>query len=168
MNLQKLLALLPVMGTVITLQARTVADYVYEEPQKTVNPNGTKKPAGKGYKYSYPLLVNPQPESDKIYDVVEQMPQFPGGPQEIFRFLHETIKYPEKSKRAGINGRVIVTFVVEKDGSISQAKITKSVSEELDAEALRVIGAMPKWTPGRQDGKAVRVRYTLPVTFFPN
>ena len=170
-SLLKLLALLPIVGTVVALQARTVTDYVYTNPQKTIRHNDTKqnkptrKPTGKGNKYSRPLQAAPQPESKKVFDVVEEMPQFPGGPTEIFKFLRETLKYPEKAEKAHTEGRVIVTFIVEKDGSISNAKITKSVSEELDAEALRVVNAMPRWTPGRQNGKVVRVKYNIPIAF---
>ena len=106
------------------------------------------------------------PEADeKAFDVVEQLPQYPGGVGEMMRFLSMNIKYPEAAEKAGTQGRVIVSFIVEKDGSVSNAKVQKSVSEELDAEALRVINAMPKWTPGMQKGKAVRVKYTIPITF---
>jgi TonB family protein len=141
MNMSKLIALVPILGTAIVLQAHTATVDIHEKPQQTI---------------------------DRVYDIVEQMPQFPGGPQGMFRFLSETVKYPEKAKKAGLSGRVIVTFIVEKDGSISHPEITKGISEELDAEALRVVSAMPKWVPGRQNGKAVRVKYILPVTFFPN
>ena len=104
-------------------------------------------------------------QNEKAFDVVEEMPQFPGGPSELMKFLAETVKYPEAAEKTGTQGRVIASFIVEKDGSISGAKVVKNVSEELDAEALRVINAMPKWTPGKQSGKAVRVKYTIPITF---
>ncbi|MBR6276312.1 MAG: M56 family metallopeptidase [Prevotella sp.] len=102
---------------------------------------------------------------EKAFDVVEKMPEFPGGVGEMMKFLSMTVKYPEAAEKAGTQGRVIASFIVEKDGSISGAKVVNSVSEELDAEALRVINAMPKWTPGMQKGKAVRVKYTIPITF---
>ena len=102
---------------------------------------------------------------EKVFDVVEKMPEFPGGGGEMMKFLSMTVKYPEAAEKAGTQGRVIASFIVEKDGSISGAKVVNSVSEELDAEALRVINAMPKWTPGMQKGKAVRVKYTIPITF---
>ena len=105
------------------------------------------------------------PEADGAFDVVEKMPEFPGGVGEMMKFLSMTVKYPEAAEKAGTQGRVIVSFIVEKDGSVSNAKVQKSVSEELDAEALRVVNAMPKWTPGMQKGKAVRVKYTIPITF---
>ena len=104
-------------------------------------------------------------EPEGVFDVVEQMPQYPGGAPELMKFLSTSIKYPEAAEKAGTQGRVIATFVVEKDGSISGTKIVRSVSPELDTEALRVINAMPKWTPGMQSGKAVRVKYTIPISF---
>ena len=101
----------------------------------------------------------------KPYDVVEQMPQFPGGTGKLFEFLSMNVKYPAEAEKNDVQGRVIVTFVVEKDGEVSNAKVVKSVNPALDAEALRVINAMPKWTPGMQGGEPVRVKYTVPVTF---
>ncbi len=103
--------------------------------------------------------------SGDVFDVVETMPQFPGGPQELFGFLSKNIRYPKDAMEANIQGRVIVTFVVGKDGSINDARVVKSVNPSLDAEALRVINAMPNWTPGTQSGKAVNVKYTVPITF---
>ena len=104
-------------------------------------------------------------EAEKPFDVVEQMPEFPGGMPELMKFLQENVKYPEEAMKNGIQGRVVVQFIIEKDGSISGAEVIKKVNEHLDAEALRVIGEMPKWTPGKQKGEAVRVKFTLPVTF---
>ena len=105
------------------------------------------------------------PEGDNAFDVVEQMPQFPGGVGEMMKFLSTNVHYPEAAFKAGKEGRVLATFIVEKDGTISNVKVVKSVSEEIDAEAVRVIEAMPKWNPGKQNGKIVRVKYTIPVTF---
>ena len=105
------------------------------------------------------------PEGDKAFDVVEQMPEFPGGSGEMMKFLATNVHYPEAAFKAGKEGRVIATFIVETDGTISNVKVVKSVSEEIDAEALRVIEAMPKWNPGKQNGKVVRVKYTIPVSF---
>ena len=104
-------------------------------------------------------------EAEKPFDVVEQMPEFPGGMPELMKFLQENVKYPEEAMKNGIQGRVLIQFIVEKDGSISEAKVIKKVNELLDAEALRVIGEMPKWTPGKQKGQEVRVKFVLPVTF---
>lgn len=102
---------------------------------------------------------------DDVYEVVEKMPAFPGGIAELMKYLSSNIKYPVEAHKAGIQGRVVVSFVVNKDGTVKDAKIVRSVDKSIDAEALRVISAMPKWQPGYQDGKAVSVRYTVPVTF---
>ena len=115
-----------------------------------------------GSKYIVPLRhVN----TGKTFDVVEEMPQFPGGPSALFEFLSKNIQYPKDAEKAKLQGRVIVTFVVKKDGSITDAKVVKSVAPSLDAEALRVINAMPNWAPGRQGGQPVNVKYTVPLTF---
>lgn len=100
-----------------------------------------------------------------VYDVVEEMPQFPGGPSALFEYLSKNIQYSKAAKKNGIQGRVLVSFIVEKDGSISNAKVEKSVEPSLDEEALRVVTVMPKWVSGKQNGVPVRVKYTVPVTF---
>ena len=253
-HLLKLLALVPIVGTAMALNAKTVTDVVYTQPQKQLVKKGKKaatinlgsnrsvlqiveteepEKAVKGEKFTLRGLVvdaedkqpivgavirieestkgtvtdmngefsmdvrqgstvvaayvgyasesivanNPQRkyvftlqkdgsgDSGKPFDVVEQMPQFPGGMKELMTFLSENVRYPEAAHKTGVQGRVIANFVVEKDGSITEAKIVKSVSPELDAEALRVINSMPNWIPGRQNGEAVRVKYTIPVTF---
>ncbi len=102
---------------------------------------------------------------DEIFQVVEEMPEYPGGMSELMKYFSTNMRYPKEAQSKGIQGRVIVQFVVEKDGSITDAKVMKPVDPQLDAEALRVVNAMPSWTPGKQRGKAVRVRYTLPVMF---
>lgn len=104
-------------------------------------------------------------DADRIFDVVEEMPQFPGGPSAMFEYLSKSIRYPEEAEVKGIQGRVIVTFVVEPDGSISNVKVSKSVNPLLNKEAVRVVESMPHWIPGKQNGNAVRVKYTTPVTF---
>ena len=108
---------------------------------------------------------NPKEEATKVFDVVAQMPQFPGGQQALFEYLSKNIKYPVIAEENGVQGRVIVTFVVERDGSITDVKVVKSVDPSLDKEAQRVVKAMPHWIPGKQNGSAVRVKYTVPVTF---
>ena len=100
-----------------------------------------------------------------VYDVTETMPQFPGGQGVLMKYLAANIKYPASAVKAKKQGRVIVTFIVQKDGSITHAKIAKSIDPELDAEALRIVKGMPKWTPGTQNGKPVSVRYMVPVKF---
>ena len=104
-------------------------------------------------------------QEDVVFRVVEEMPEFPGGLLEAMTFLAENIKYPVAAQEAKIEGRVIVQFVVGKDGCISDVKTVRGVSPELDAEAMRVVSSMPKWKPGKQRGQAVAVRYTMPVTF---
>ncbi len=106
-----------------------------------------------------------QVEENKVFDVVEQMPSFPGGMGALMSWLGQNIKYPVIAAENGVQGRVIVQFVVEKDGSITDVKVAKSVDPSLDKEAARVVSSMPKWTPGKQNGSAVRVKYTVPVTF---
>ena len=107
----------------------------------------------------------PKEEETKVFDVVEQMPSFPGGPSALFEYLSKNIKYPVVAEENGIQGRVIVSFVVEKDGSITDVRVVKSVDPSLDKEAQRVVKSMPRWIPGKQNGSAVRVKYTVPVTF---
>ena len=108
----------------------------------------------------------PKPEvSNKVFDVVEEMPSFPGGQGALMSFLNSNIKYPVVAQENGVQGRVIVGFVVERDGSITDVKVMRSVDPSLDREAQRVVRAMPRWKPGKQNGSAVRVKYTVPVVF---
>jgi len=104
-------------------------------------------------------------KNDMVFDVVEVMPQFPGGQIAMLQYLMKNIKYPEQAMKEGIQGRVAVRFIVEKDGSISDVKPVLSVHPLLNKEAVRVVESMPKWTPGKQNGKPVRVRFNLPVMF---
>ena len=114
----------------------------------------------------YNTLISMQKEGEaQVFDVVEEMPEYPGGISAMMQYLSANVKYPEEAHKKGIQGRVIVTFVVGKDGSISDAKLMRRVDPLLDAEALRVTNSMPKWKPGRQNGEAVAVKYTIPVTF---
>ena len=114
------------------------------------------------------VIAQPEPpkeEETKIFEVVEQMPSFPGGQAALFEFLSKNIRYPVVAEENGIQGRVIVTFVVERDGSITDVRVVKSVDPSLDKEAVRVTKSMPHWNPGMQNGGPVRVKFTLPVTF---
>jgi TonB family protein len=104
-------------------------------------------------------------KESRIYHSVEQMPRFPGGEAALMRYLQENIQYPAEAAKNNIQGRVIVQFVVEKDGHIGEVKVVRPVSEELDAEAVRVIKTLPDFEPGRQNGEAVAVWYTVPVSF---
>lgn len=108
----------------------------------------------------------PKPEvSNKVFDVVEEMPHFPGGPAALQAFLSSNTKYPVVAQENGVQGRVIVSFVVERDGSITDVRVVRSVDPSLDREASRVVRSMPRWSPGKQNGSAVRVKYTVPVVF---
>ena len=114
------------------------------------------------------VIAEPEPpkvEETKVFDVVEEMPQFPGGQAALLEYLAKNIKYPVVAEENGIQGKVIVTFVVERDGSITDVKVVKSVDPSLDKEASRVVKSMPRWQPGKQNGSAVRVKYTVPVQF---
>ena len=104
-------------------------------------------------------------EEDVVFQVVEKMPEFPGGQQALFEYLSKNIRYPVIAQENGLQGRVICQFVVNQDGSIVDVVVVRSVDPSLDKEAERVIKSMPKWKPGEQRGKAVRVKYTLPVNF---
>lgn len=112
-----------------------------------------------------PIVVEEPEQEEQIFQVVEERPQFPGGDAELMKYLQKNIKYPTICQEQGIQGRVIVQFVVNTDGSIVDPQVIKPVNPHLDKEALRVISTMPKWSPGKQRGKAVRVRFTVPVTF---
>lgn len=116
-------------------------------------------------KYVAPVVEEPEPEEETIFQVVEQMPEFPGGMSALMQYLGKNIKYPTIAQENGVQGRVIVQFVVNRDGTIVDPVVVRSVDPYLDKEAIRVIKAMPKWKPGQQRGKAVRVKYTVPVTF---
>ena len=107
----------------------------------------------------------PKPEVEKVFDVVEQMPSFPGGPSALMEWLSNNVKYPVVAQENGVQGRVVVSFVVERDGSITDVKVVRGVDPSLDKEASRVVRAMPRWIPGKQNGSAVRVKYNVPVAF---
>ena len=251
-SLLKLLALAPIVGVTLALNARTITDYVYDEPQKqqpmkkgkanamiktgmnsdivvlATDAEPAEQTDGKTFKvygvvkdkedgspiigtivqiansnigtvtdlngefaidvqkgdalvaayvgYASDAIVVRDPttkyvfelqkdDSDKVYDVAEEMPEFPGGPQALMKYLHENVCYPKDAFDAGIQGRVIVQFIVDKDGTIRDAKVMRSINPALDAEAQRVIYAMPKWNPGKQNGEAIAMKYTLPITF---
>lgn len=116
-------------------------------------------------KYVPVQVVEAEPEEQTIFEVVENMPDFPGGQAALMQYLAKNIKYPTIAQENGTQGRVIVQFVVNKDGSIVDANVVRSVDPYLDKEALRVINTMPKWKPGMQRGKPVRVKFTVPVMF---
>ena len=102
---------------------------------------------------------------DKVFDAVEQQPSFPGGEGAMFSYISNNLQYPEKAQKNGIQGRVVVKFIVEKDGSISNVEVNRSVDTDLDNEVIRVIKSMPKWNPAKQNGTEVRAYYYVPVAF---
>ena len=113
-----------------------------------------------------PVKAEPKPEvENKVFDVVEQMPSFPGGPSALMQYLSSNIKYPVVAQENGVQGRVVVSFLVERDGSITDVQVARSVDPSLDREAQRVVRNMPRWIPGKQNGQAVRVKYNVPVAF---
>lgn len=164
MNMRQLLIVLALM-TSVTVSAQQPDKFAFQVPEPTT-----------------------ESFEPKVFDIVEQMPSFggaeytvtytdekgnthqkkkvcPPGQAGLFQYLSNTIQYPVVAEENGVQGRVIVTFVVERDGSITDVKVVKSVAPSLDREAVRVVRSMPKWTPGKQKGDAVRVKYTMPVTF---
>ena len=172
----KLLALLPIVAVALAVNAETETHYVYTQPQQQTPVKkgakaGTIKMGSKSIKVvkadaqSKTDAATAQTSKQRPFDVVEHMPEYPGGASALFQFLAKNVKYPAAAEKAGTQGRVVVTFVVEQDGSIVEPTVTRSVSPELDAEAVRVINAMPNWKPGTQNGKAVRVKYTVPINF---
>ena len=100
---------------------------------------------------------------DKVYEVCEQMPIFEGGDAALLKYLRENLKYPDKTKDRGVQGRLVIGFIVEKDGSLTDVKVLRPVDIDLDAEVLRLVKGMLKWIPGRQNGQRVRVKYLLPI-----
>lgn len=153
---------------------RGVTPLLNEEAVRVINTMprwnpGMQRGKAVAVKYTVPItfrLKSPVEEAkEETLTVVDVMPQYPGGDRELLKFIAQSIKYPTDAQEAGVQGRVICSIVVDKKGNIVEPKIIRGIDPSLDAEALRVIGMMPRWTPGRQDGKAVRVLYTVPITF---
>ena len=111
------------------------------------------------------MAQNKKATNDKVYEKVEVMPEFPGGDQAMMDFVAKNVVYPQEARDKEISGRVMVSFIVEKDGSITDAKVVKGIGGGCDEEAVRVVNAMPKWKPGKQKGKPVRVSFMMPFTF---
>ena len=109
--------------------------------------------------------ITQQDKPEKIYEIVDVLPQFPGGKKEFMSFIGENIQYPQDAQKAGIEGRVVCQFVVEKDGSINEVKVVRSINPALDQEAVRVIQSMPKWTPGTVKNEPVRCMFFVPIAF---
>jgi len=117
--------------------------------------------------YVAPVKVDEEESAEEmqIFMVVESMPEYPGGEAALYKYLAENIKYPQMAKESGIQGRVFVTFVVERDGRVTDVRVLRGIGGGCDEEAIRVVQGMPKWAPGKQRGKSVRVQYNLPVKF---
>ena len=187
-SFMKLLTLVPIVGVALALNAETVNDYVYQQPPKKIVKKGNKNATAKIGKNSVKVITDtvskvridnpedsiqkevkevftPVEKNPEFFDVVEQMPEFPGGSAALIEYLSKNIRYPKAAMEADVQGRVIVNFVVLKDGSIGETKVVKTVSPELDEEALRCVQSMPKWKPGMQKGQPVNVKYTMPINF---
>lgn len=160
-------------------QCRDVATYVYGKDEDLIH---SETNVVRQFEYIIPNSVDEavldfikdqlkekasslQGNDSNVFDVVEQMPSFAGGNGALMSYLSKSIKYPAEAETKGIQGRVIVTFIVEKDGSITNTTVAKPINPSLDEEALRVVNSMPKWIPGMNNGRNVRVNYTVPVTF---
>lgn len=141
-----------VAGNISCSQDASQTEDAKEEVVAPVSPEAKEAPADSTAK-------------EEVFMVAEQMPEFPGGMKEMLKFLQENMKYPENAMKNNVQGRVIVQFVVEKDGTPTEFKVARSVDPDLDAEALRVLQTMPKWKPGMQRGEVVRVKFTVPVSF---
>lgn len=141
-----------VAGNISCSQDASQTEDAKEEVVAPVSPEAKEAPADSTAK-------------EEVFMVAEQMPEFPGGMKELLKFLQNNLKYPENAMKNNVQGRVIVQFVVEKDGTLTEFKVARSVDPDLDAEALRVLQTMPKWKPGMQRGKIVRVKFTVPVSF---
>ncbi len=115
--------------------------------------------------YVAPEIEEEDVVEQEVFTIVEEMPSYPGGEAKMYEYLGKNIKYPQIARESGIQGRVFVNYVVEPDGSVSNVKVLRGIGGGCDEEAMRVVKAMPKWKPGKQRGKAVRVSYTLPVVF---
>lgn len=150
-----LAALLMIVSNIETV-ARTTEKFA-ADVMENVAPEMTTSPL--------PVVQDTVDISNAVFEIVEVMPVFPGGMSALMKYIGENIKYPEEAKKKNMQGRVYVAFIVNQDGSISDTRIIRGASPLLDAEALRVIGSMPKWKPGMQKGKAVRVQYSVPVVF---
>ena len=146
-----------------------IIEMVEEKVENKIDLSSLEDDQSKAQVQTYTPPPPPKPveeeATDEIFVVVEKQPEFPGGSSALMKFLSDNIKYPVIAQENGIQGRVITNFVVERDGSISDVQVIRGQDPSLDKEAVRVIKTMPRWTPGQQRGKPVRVRFTLPVVF---
>ena len=106
-----------------------------------------------------------KPDKNGVYQIVEEMPQFPGGEKALMEYIAKNLTYPQEARDKGVEGRVLIGMVIEKDGSVSNVKVLRGISQECDAEAVRVISSLPKWKPGKMKGEPVQVSYQIPINF---
>ncbi|MDR0430205.1 MAG: energy transducer TonB [Tannerellaceae bacterium] len=150
----------------VVAEVLTVVDDNVELDQQEILSSEDNQMEAQVQTYVAPAVVEEEEESaQQIFTVVEEMPQFPGGEGELLKYLGRSIKYPVIAQENGIQGRVVCGFIVNRDGTVVDVEVLRGVDPSLDKEAIRVINAMPKWTPGKQRGKPVRVKFTVPVTF---
>jgi protein TonB len=136
------------------------------ENEVSINAESDEKTVVEEYKA--PAVEEKEVEETEIFTVVEENPGFPGGDEARIQFLQSNMKYPSMARESGIQGKVYVTFVVEKNGNVTDVKILRGIGGGCDEEAIRVVKAMPRWTPGKQRGKSVRVQFNLPIQFTLN
>lgn len=155
----------PPPAPTVAIEELIVVEHPVETPEVLLfSPENLGIPTDIGT-YRPPIDVDPEVIETTPLDFAEVMPEFPGGQAALLQFLSKNMKYPSIAQEMNIQGRVIVRFVVDRDGSITDPEVLRSVDPHLDREALRVISSMPKWKPGYQRGSTVRVKYTVPVTF---
>lgn len=162
----------PVQQTIKFTPPKVVKDEEAQEPPPTQEETKEVQVSTQNQEGSKDIVELPpenpvvaDPEEGKVFTVVEEMPNFPGGEEKLFEYLQKNIKYPPVARENGIQGRVYVTFVVDKDGKIKEAKVLRGIGGGCDEEALRVVRSMPDWKAGRQNGRNVQVQYNLPVNF---
>ncbi|MGP1447573.1 MAG: energy transducer TonB [Candidatus Limimorpha sp.] len=146
-----------------TTQIEIVNDDVEVEDNLDINADVTQEEIIE--EYVKPEVIEEEVVEQEIFTIVETMPSFPGGQEKLMHYLATNIKYPQIARESNVQGRVYLSFVVEPDGSVSNVKVLRGIGAGCDEEAMRVVKAMPKWSPGKQRGKAVRVSYNLPVNF---
>ena len=175
------MTIIVLMMTTLEVIACSNSGKVKAQQQEQVKPNMVKEgphdPVIRGYnRAAVPLIIDPDKVDDYLaerrdtinaYDVVEQMPSFPGGYQKLYEFIKKNLRYPKECADSGIQGRVIIAFIVERNGKLSNIRVVKSVNPALDKEALRIVNLMPNWIPGKQNGRTVRVKFLIPITFRP-
>ena len=165
----KMLFAIPVAITGIALLSTPAASAITSEISgckvSEIFANDQTNPEDFAFEPVAPVAAEGNAAVDELFMVCEEMPVYPGGESALMKYLSENLKYPAEAAEKGVQGRVLVSFVIEKDGSLGSIKIEKAVDPALDAEAMRVVGNMPKWKPGKQRGQNVRVQYVLPINF---